>query len=98
MLNNGIFRLVKTVFHTGHFDPAISETLISLIPKIDPLTTFKDFRQISLCNIVYKIITKVLVLRLMPILDSIIGPYQSSFLPEEALLTMQLIYRKSSTL
>jgi hypothetical protein len=81
VVGDDIFRLVKTAFHTGYFDSAISETLIYLISKIDPPTTFKDFRPISLCNIVYKIITKVLVLRLRSILDSIIGPYQSSFLP-----------------
>ncbi|GAU42452.1 hypothetical protein TSUD_235210 [Trifolium subterraneum] len=55
-----IFYLVRTAFHTGYFNPAISETLISLILKIDPPTTFKDFRPISLCNIVYKINMKVL--------------------------------------
>jgi hypothetical protein len=64
-----IFRLVKTTFHTGYFDPTISETLISLIPKIDPPTTFKDFRPISLWNIVYKIITKALVLGPPPYAD-----------------------------
>jgi len=76
-----IFQLVQTAFQTGYFHPAHSDTLIVLIPKVEPPNTFKDFRLISLCNIVYKIITKVLVMRLRPILDIIIGPYQSSFLP-----------------
>jgi len=81
ILGEDIFQLVKTSFSTGYFDPAISDTLISLIPKIDSPNSYKDFRPINLCNIVYKIITKVLALRLRPLLDSIIGPYQSSFLP-----------------
>jgi hypothetical protein len=92
-----IFQLVKTAFTTGYFDPAISETLISLIPKIDPPNSYKDFRPISLCNIVYKIITKVLVHRLRPILNSIIGPYQSSFLPgrgtsDNAIVLQEIIH------
>jgi hypothetical protein len=66
---------VQSAFQTGYFDPGISDTLIALIPKIDPPTTYKDFRPISLCNIVYKLITKVLVHRLRPILNVIIGPY-----------------------
>jgi len=71
--------MVHSAFHTGYFDPEISNTLIALIPKIDSPTTYKDFRLISLCNIIYKIITKVLVHRLRPILNNLIGPYQSSF-------------------
>ncbi|XP_024634474.2 uncharacterized protein [Medicago truncatula] len=80
IVGNDIYHMVQTAFQTGHFDPEISNTLIALIPKIDPPTTYKDFRPISLCNITYKIITTVLVHRLRPILTNIIGPYQSSFL------------------
>jgi hypothetical protein len=97
-----IFCLVKTTVHTGYFDPAISETLITLIPKINPRTTFKDFRPINLCKFVYKIITKVLVLRLRPILNSIIKPYQGSSLPgrgtsDHAIVLLEIIHfmRKS---
>lgn len=81
IVGDDIFQLVSSAFQTGFFDPNISDTLIALIPKIDTPQTYKDFRPISLCNITYKIITKVLVHRLRPILDNIIGPYQSSFLP-----------------
>jgi hypothetical protein len=100
-----IFCLVKTTVHTGYFDPAISETLITLItliPKINPRTTFKDFRPINLCKFVYKIITKVLVLRLRLILNSIIKPYQGSSLPgrgtsDHAIVLLEIIHfmRKS---
>lgn len=81
IVGEDVFLLVNNAFQTGYFDPAIADTLIALIPKIDPPQTFRDFRPISLCNIIYKIITKVLVHRLRPILNNIIGPYQSSFLP-----------------
>jgi hypothetical protein len=81
IVGDDIFKMVQSAFQTCYFDPEISNTLIALIPKIDPPTTYKDFRPISLCNIVYKIITKVLVHRLRLILTNIIGPYQSSFLP-----------------
>lgn len=55
--------------------PSLAETLIALIPKVDYLVTFKEFMPISLCNIVYKIITKVLVNRVRPMLDSLTSPF-----------------------
>ncbi|GAU20604.1 hypothetical protein TSUD_33400 [Trifolium subterraneum] len=97
IVGDDIFHLVKTAFSTGNFDHNISNTLIALIPKIDTPKTFKDFRPISLCNIVYKLIAKVLVHRLRPILDNIIGPFQSSFLPgrgtsDNAIVLQEIIH------
>lgn len=38
---------------------AFNSTFLSLIPKKDDPDTFEDFRPISLCNSIYKIIAKV---------------------------------------
>lgn len=61
-------------------DKELLEILVVLIPKVDQPSTIKEFRPINLCNVTYKLITKVLVNRLRPFLDSIVGPMQSSFL------------------
>jgi len=95
IVGEDIFQMVKRAFETGSFDPTLSDTLISLIPKSDPPKTYKDFRPISLCNIVYKIITKVLVLRLRQILDTIIGPFQSSFLPGRGTFDNAVVLQES---
>jgi hypothetical protein len=81
IIGDDVVRLVSAAFETGSFPPALSETLIALIPKTDCPNNFKEFRPISLCNTVYKLITKIIVNRLRPFLTQIIGPYQSSFLP-----------------
>jgi len=56
--------------------------LIALIPKVNnPVTTY-HFRLISLCNTVYKIISNILANRMRPILQKIIDPVQSTFVPK----------------
>ena len=65
----------------GFIDPKIAATLFVLIPKIDNPVHLRNFRPISLCNVIYKIITKVMVNRLRPFLDEIISPLQGSFIP-----------------
>lgn len=55
--------MVDEAYQNGKKDPALLETLIVLIPKVEEPLQFKDFRPISLCNVAYKIITKVLVNR-----------------------------------
>jgi hypothetical protein len=54
---------------------------IALIPKIKNPTHIIEFRPISLCNVTYKLISKVLANRLKKILGEIISPNQSTFIP-----------------
>jgi len=51
-----------------------------MIPKLDKPKYVSQFRPISLCNVTYKIISKVIVNRIKPLLNRIISPYQSSFI------------------
>jgi hypothetical protein len=58
--------------------PEVNDTAIVLIPKISEPEHLKDFRPISLCNVIYKVIAKCLVNRLRPLLHDIIEPTQSA--------------------
>lgn len=60
---------------------SINQTSIVVIPKIDVPENFRDFRPISLCNVIYKVITKTITNRLKRIMPIIISPHQSSFVP-----------------
>ncbi|PNY14872.1 ribonuclease H, partial [Trifolium pratense] len=80
-IGDDLWQFVKLAFETGKYDPKICETLIVLLPKGENQSTFKDFRPISLCNVTYKLISKIIVSRLRPFLDDIISPFQNSFIP-----------------
>lgn len=73
--------MVMEVFREHQKVEAINETLITLIPKVDHVCSITDFRPISLCNVAYKVITKILAQRLRVVMSSLVNPCQSSFIP-----------------
>jgi hypothetical protein len=80
-VGDDMWNFVKLAFEKGYYDPKVCETLVVLLPKGNSQNTFKDFRPISLCNVSYKLISKIIVSRLRPFLDGIISPLQNSFIP-----------------
>lgn len=59
----------------------INHTLIALIPKVKHPQQVTEFRPISLCTVVYKLISKTMVIRMKRVLPDIISPFQSAFVP-----------------
>ena len=71
---------------TGCISPSLNSTFLSLIPKKDKPSTFANFRPISLCNLLYKLIAKVIAVRLKPFLDTHISKEQYGFLKNRQII------------
>jgi hypothetical protein len=78
---NEVCAAIKQFFKDGELPDDFNMTKIVLIPKMNDASDLKDYRPISLCNVIYKIISKCLVNRLRPHLHGIISETQSAFLP-----------------
>ena len=72
---------VKGFFQEGNLDPQLNHTNLCLIPKVYPPTGMTEFRPIALCNVAYKVISKVLVNRLKQHLSGMISENQAAFIP-----------------
>ncbi|XP_019158270.1 PREDICTED: uncharacterized protein LOC109154983 [Ipomoea nil] len=71
---DSIFNLVRSVFKSGEILEGLNDTLVALIPKVRSPDTIKQFRPISLCNV--------------------IGPHQSSFVPERQITDNVIVYQE----
>lgn len=59
---------------------SLNSTFIALIIKINNLTLVSEFRFISLCNILYKLVLKVITNRFKHVISFIISKNQSAFI------------------
>ena len=55
-----VINCVLDVLNTGALPSSLNETYICLIPKVKNPQKITEFKPISLCNFIYKIISKVL--------------------------------------
>jgi hypothetical protein len=72
---------VLDVLNGGQMTEGWNDIIIVLILKDNFLKKIKDLRPISLCNVLYKSISKVLANRLKKLLIYIISSSQSAFVP-----------------
>ncbi|CAH8280760.1 unnamed protein product, partial [Arabidopsis lyrata] len=103
IVGSDIVAAVQEFFRNGRLLKDFNTTKIALIPKFPEACKLGDYRPISCCNLVYKIISKIIANRLKPILQECVSLNQAAFLKgrllgENVLLASELIrhYQQSS--
>lgn len=97
ILGQDIIKFVERVFNDPSLIGSVNHTLLTLIPKVDEPTRAVDFRPIPICNVIYKVITKVLSSRIGTVLPHIISKNQSSLYKVVTLMITQLFCRRQCT-
>ena len=79
VVGRNICEFVREVWREPSKLGMVNKTDICLIPKINQPEFVNQFRPISLCNTIYKIVSKVIVGRLKEHIPHIVSPYQTCF-------------------
>ncbi|GKF50923.1 RNA-directed DNA polymerase, eukaryota, reverse transcriptase zinc-binding domain protein, partial [Tanacetum coccineum] len=78
-----VCRAVKDFFQNGKFLKEVNATVISLVPKVATPAKVSDYRPIACCNVVYKIISKVICNRIKGALNDLVDVNQRAFIPSK---------------
>lgn len=95
-IGGDIFSSASSWLATGTLPPDLRATNIVLAPKGDNPESMKDLRPISLCNVLYKIISKVLANRLKPLISKWISPEQAAFVHSRSIMDKVQVQNTSS--
>ncbi|KAL5813119.1 hypothetical protein ACOSQ3_028069 [Xanthoceras sorbifolium] len=82
VVGDKVIQALLAVLNNGADIGEMSRAVVALIPKVKSPIKISDFRPISLCNVTYKLVAKVLANRLKLVLNDIIASSQSAFVPE----------------
>lgn len=66
VLKEDVVHAKQEFFQSGVMPEGVNETCIVLIPKVQQPETLKDFGPFSLCNVIYKVVSKCIVNRMRP--------------------------------
>ncbi|XP_039042840.1 uncharacterized protein LOC120181870 [Hibiscus syriacus] len=91
IVGNDFLAAIRYCFTNSFMLPSFNATAVVLVPKVPNPSMIKDFRLISCCSIIYKIVTKILVNRLSVVFPSMISMNQSAFVKGRSIIDNTLL-------
>lgn len=91
IIGNNVTACVLNFLNNRSLPSELNYTYIMLIPNVKNPQRMTEFRPISLCNVLFKIGSKVLANRLKPVLDLLISPSRSVFFPNRLIIDNVLV-------
>ena len=80
-VGNSVCNEVLDISEYGKVLEYLNETLITLIPKCQSPESLNNYRPISLCNSIYKVVSKIIINRIRPRIGKLVAPVQTAFVP-----------------
>lgn len=91
IVKGDLMKVLDEFYYSKEFYEHLNNNFITLIPKKRVAKELKDFRSISLLSSVYKIISKILSIRLKLVMKKFISPPQGAFIKGRQILDGVLI-------
>lgn len=85
IVGDQVVKEVQHFFSHGHVLREMNHTFISLIPKMEGATRTAQYRPIGLCNVMIKILMKILATRMRIVLDKLDSSSQATFIPNRSI-------------
>jgi hypothetical protein len=101
LVGKSLVDCVQLFFESGTLEENMSFAYIVLIPKSGGADSVNMFRPISLCNFSFKVITRIITSRIRGLLENMISPFQSAFVPgrwiaENTILAREVMHKMKS--
>lgn len=85
IIKEDVVKAVLEFFTTSWILPGFNSNIIALLPKIPNASSIDQYRPIAMANFKFKIISKVIAVRLAPIMPTIISDQQMGFIHQRSI-------------